>query len=50
MPEGLNLAAIESELLKEDLEETGRMAWLEDSYQKSENFWRALKTTNDSFF
>ena len=50
MLEGLNLAAVESELSKEDLEETGRVAWLEDSYQNSENFWRALKTTNDSFF
>jgi hypothetical protein len=50
MPEGLNLAAIESELSSEDLEETGRMAWLEDSYQNSENFWNSVKTTNDSFF
>lgn len=50
MPEGLNLAAIESELSTEDLEETGRMAWLEDSYQNSKNFWQAVKTTNDSFF
>ncbi len=50
MPEGLNLALLESDLSKEDLEETGRIAWLEDSYKNSENFWSALKNTNDSFF
>ena len=45
----LNLALIEKELIQEGIKPSGRLWWLEESYQNPGAFWQALKTAQNTF-
>ena len=50
MPQILNTDLIENDLRLDGQQPCGKMEWLEESHLNAHDFWRALKSTHDSFF
>jgi hypothetical protein len=50
MPQILNTAIIENDLRLDGQQPCGKLEWLEEGHRNTQDFWRALKSTHDSFF
>ncbi|MCJ7618491.1 MAG: hypothetical protein MUO43_18365, partial [Desulfobacterales bacterium] len=50
MPQILNIDLIENDLRLGGQQPCGKLEWLEEGHRNTQDFWRALKSTHDSFF
>ncbi len=50
MSQVLNTDLIENDLRLDGQQPCGKLEWLEEGHRNTQGFWRALKSTHDSFF